>query len=756
MATVQDNCDTTKTLVPKEMGRDSKFPLTRAIERVNEQVLAVSALEKHQIEYLRDPKFPIRSVLSDDLLTTNWTARARKEFPKWMAIAEKMIENYTVKELATLDPYYGVLVFGLNYAASKYETVPVAMVRIICALASEPHIAPLGENALCDFLRNLLCGFIMPPTPLLLNSGNINRYSGASASCFVLAGPEECIKATESLYTMKKTHMFIEHTTDVLSLIAKMSLNGGAIGMNISSCPMGSGPGACLPTSALYSSILENYPQTKYRKATGTLYLETWHADIVEFMGIHHPQSIWLQRTHRVFPAVWINDAFMVALRDNLPWYLFDPASDARIKRLVFLYGEEFTRLYEVLVQEKRYVACVAPRDIFAKLAQNTIATGGPFVLFKDQINRTSCHSEIYGPITSSNLCTEIIQYHDQDQIATCSLVSINVDRVLRQNGNSATIDDLDFTLLRDVMRSAVHVTTFRTFIMPNIGHRIKNHSQKSRPIGVGIQGYADLLISMGIAYVTSGDILRKIFEHMYYYGLEMSCDLVSVYGRFENFEASYYARGGLHFDQFPDVKLSSSLDWEALRRRIASEGLVNSLLIAQMPTSHSATTWNSSEWFEPLSRPVERKKTAVGDCIAIIKALQDDPILCERVVAETLQFGQQTHFESGWNMSMQEVLNVWKEAIPFIDQSASLSWYLNGGVREVINGLIFCWRHKFKTALYYMRVQPHGTNKQFLKNTLIKSSTNILEEGGGHPVTREADPNPAECSSTDCMACIA
>lgn len=725
--------------------------LLEAIERVNEQVVAASPLHSFQIKCLRDSKFPIRKEFTNLDLTTNWTPATRQQFDKWMTIAECIIDKLSSEELVSLDPHYGVLNFGLTYAASAFENVPVAMVRIICALATQytALAPPLNDDVLVEFLTHLLRGNLVPPTPLLLNAGNASSYTQATASCFLLAGPNEMSPSNCSTGLT-----VINHTIELMTLIAKMSLNGGAIGLNMSMCSGGSGPGACLPTAALYSNILENYPKTNYRKATGTLFLEMWHVDVMDFIRLHHPQSIWMRRTDRVFPALWVNDAFMSAVQSNQTWYLFDPSLDARVGEMVFLYGDKFDKLYSQLVAEQVYTDSIPARDIFVQLAHTIIATGGPFVLFKDHINKTSSHTDIYGPITSSNLCTEIVQYHSPNEVATCNLISLNVERILCPQHalmETITVDNLDYTRLKEPVELAVRVTTFRTFIEPDLGSHVKNHSIKSRPIGIGIQGYTDLLHTIDVPYLESGPILRKIFEHMYYYALEASSDLVAEYGPFDKFYESYYAKGRLHFDAFEQTITSKSLDWTLLRYKIMKQGLANSLLIAQMPTSHSATTWNTSEWFEPLSRPVERKKTAVGDCIAIVKALRRDTLLCERIISELLVNGSQTHFESGWDMPIRKVLQVWNEAIPFIDQSASLSWYLNGGVSEVMDGLVFCWRKQFKTALYYMRIRPHGTNKQFLRFNHHEdddTESESLDSAYNSNVSDEL------CTMKDCWSC--
>ncbi|CAK1600381.1 unnamed protein product [Parnassius mnemosyne] len=679
------------------------YRLTREISKINNQIVSTSRIDAQMIDYLKYPKLEPR--FTAEQLTANWTTDAKSVFEKWYKLARKLIESLKEEELAHLDPHYGVLVFGLDFAASKYETPTVALVRMVCYMATvNTGFANMDEFALEHLLEKMLRGHIVPPTPMFLNAGNASRYSSSTASCFVLDGP-----------TVSSDREKVMQTTGVLSWIAQMSQNGGAAGLNVSGCAGGRGPGGCLPTLAIYSAILENYPQTKYRKATCTVYLEPWHVDVEQFIDLHHPQSSWVRLTDRVFTAMWINDMFMEAIRDNKPWYLFDPADDSRIGRLTDLHGLEFRQLYETLVSEKLYAQTIDARMLMSKLGQSPITSGGPFVLFKDTVNATSCHSVIYGTIKSSNLCTEIMQYHGNRNVATCTLSSINVDRVFEHQ--------LDYTLLRDAMRLAVELCTARVFIAPSFSDDLANHGIKSRAIGIGIQGYADMLHHYNIPYTQSGPILGKIFEHLYYYGLEMSCDLVEKYGKFENFERSYYAEGKLHFDFYntPHVSTSDDLDWASLREKIKKTGLANSLLLAQMPTAHSATMWNSSEWFEPQSRPVERRKTAVGDCITVSKPLQKDPALCEQIMAKLLR-GQDTGFQTGWDLPIMDVLRVWTCAIPFIDQSASLSWYYNGTVDDVIGGLFYCWRNKFKTALYYMRVTPHGENKLFC-NTLLNNN---------------------------------
>lgn len=670
----------------------TEYPLAGAVTALNQKVLDASKLSPTRVERLRNPKYEPQLAHSMEELTENWTVAAKEGFDYWFGRALAIVRRLDREELIALDPFQGVLIFGLRFSASENETVLLAVVRIVCAIIGEldPERRHLFKPD--DWLEQFLRGYIIPPTPMLMNMGNERSFTKSSISCFLASGPNE---------------YGTEYTLDILSLIAKTAANGGAIGMNISSCAGGTGPGASLPTAALYSSILENYPQARYRKATGTLYMETWHVDVIEFIELHMPRSKWLRRTDRVFPAIWVNDLFMRRLAANEPWHLFNPERDPRIKGLVHVWGAEFDALYSQLEEEALYDATVCPREIISKLAHATIAAGAPFVLFKDTVNGTSCHTDVYGTITSSNLCTEIVQYRAPGEMATCNLMSINVERILRGSWNDGR---LDYTLLRGPMHAAVQLATIRCFTPPN---GVATHSVQSRAIGVGVQGYSDLLRGIKVPYLDSGEILRRIFEHMYYYALEMSVKMVEVYGRFEGFDRSYYAKGKLHFDYFDHGALSTSLDWDGMRIQITKRGLANSLFLAQMPTSHSAAMWNSSEWFEPPSRAVERKKGLSGDCISVIKGLSGGEL--EYELGALLTRTKSSRFESGWDMPIMSVLAVWKEVVPFIDQSASLSWYLNGGESEVVRGLIYCWRNRFKTALYYMRVRPHGSNKIFL-----------------------------------------
>lgn len=658
---------------------------------VNDSILATSRLTPRRVDLLRNLRAPL-----EKNVTSNWAPEVAAEFDRWYKHTQHILADLSDEELTELEPHYGVLSFANLATVNDQENVTAVFIRIASALGCLLKRYNTDSLMLKEFLRSLLKGHVVPPTPLLL-MGTTSAFSKSTASCYLVTGPKETPNSDE--YTM-----------DLLSIIAKLSKNGGAVGCNMSGCGAGYGAGGCLQTVLLYSALLENYPQNAARQATGALYLETWHADIFEFIALRGPKSKNQRATDRIYPAVWVCDAFMEAVRDNTEWYLYDPNKHGDVVKLIDLHGDEYRAHLKRLYERQLYCKTILARDLLVAIVNASVSSGAPFVLFKDTINRTSSHS-VYGTITSSNLCTEIVQYKNSTEVATCSLMSLNVEKILQ--------DTTDYARLREPMRQAVFFTTLRALQPPKLGNNVTQHTDKSRPIGIGIQGFTDLLYRLKIDYEESGPILKSIFEHLYYYGLEASADMVSMFGKFDKFEESYYAKGKLHFDFYPEANPSLDLSWNKLREHIKQNGLANSLLLAQMPTSHSSTMWNASEWFEPLSKLIERKKTIVGEFFIVNKSIKNDDNLVNQIITEQLSGEraiQSKHFKSGWDIPIMSVLRVWADAIPFIDQSASLSWYFSGKISDVITGLIYCWRRQFKTGLYYLHVKPLGTNKQFIE----------------------------------------
>jgi ribonucleoside-diphosphate reductase alpha chain len=422
-------------------------------------------------------------------------------------------------------------------------------------------------------------GYFTHATPTLFNAGVIN---GQYASCFLL-GTDDSI---EGMY---------KNVADC----AKISKGAGGIGVHISnvraknSIIKGSNgrSNGIIKLLKVLNETSRHVTQGGKRAGSFAIYLEPWHADVKDFLEIKKQTGADSERCRDLFSALWVPDLFMKAVTEDSDWYLMSPDECPRLNET---YGKEFEDLYNKYVSEGKYREKVKALDIWERTLVSQIETGVPYIAFKDRVNER-CNQKNIGIVKSSNLCCEITEVSDLNTHSVCNLASIAVNKFYEDGV-------YNYDKLREVAKLATvnlnRVIDINAY--PTLESKETNFAH--RPIGVGIQGLADLFCMMKIPFESEEAIKidGKIMEHIYYGCVEGSIEMAERDGSYKYFEGSPYSKGILQFDfdERGQSKLSSNLDWINLKERMQKSGMRNSLLTALMPTASTSQILGNNECF--------------------------------------------------------------------------------------------------------------------------------------------------------------
>jgi len=418
-------------------------------------------------------------------------------------------------------------------------------------------------------------------TPTLFNSGTKKPQL---SSCFLLTVQEDSISG------IYKT----------LSDVAAISQNAGGIGLSIHNIrSTGSYIKGTNGKSNGLVPMLKVFNETaRYvdqgggkRKGSFAIYLEPWHSDIEDFLDLRKNTGKEERRARDLFLALWVPDLFMERVEEDGVWSLFSPSE---VPGLHEVYGQQFNEMYIAAEDVGKARKTIKARELWGKIIESQIETGTPYILYKDSANKKSNQQNL-GTIKSSNLCTEIIEYTDKDEQAVCNLASIPVNKFLKStDARTSKITrgkcEVDHDYLYEVAyQTAVNLNkVIDVNFYPTVETRRSN--MRHRPIGIGIQGLADLYAIMGIPFTSeeARKINSELFETIYFAAMTASKDLAKKFGAYETFKGSPLSEGKFQYNlwQVNDEDLSGRWDWKKLRKDVMKHGVRNSLLLAPMPTA--------------------------------------------------------------------------------------------------------------------------------------------------------------------------
>lgn len=532
-----------------------------------------------------------------------------------------------------------------------------------------------------------------------------------------------------------------------------------------------------IPMLRVFNNTARYIDQGGRRNGSFAIYLEPWHADIVDFLDLKKNQGDEEMRARDLFYALWIPDLFMEKIKTNEDWCLFCPDE---CPGLADVYGDEFKELYNKYELEGNFKRKIKSRDLWFKILDSQMETGTPYLCYKDASNHKSNQKNL-GTIKSSNLCTEIIEYSDKNETAVCNLASIALNKFINfdtdNNKNIFNYERLHH-VVRVVTRNLNHVIDINYY--PT--EKTKTSNFRHRPIGIGVQGLADVFFMMDIPYHSdeAAKINKLIFETIYHAALFESnvismerCqffntlkiapfdisnqyfktsageslklsneeyDKLSKYpdllGSYSSFVGSPISKGIFQFDMWNITPTPDRYDWEYLRSSIMKYGIRNSLLVAPMPTASTSQILGNNECFEPITSNIYMRRTLAGEFVMINKYLIKEFIelgiwndkVKNNIIANRGSIQQldssifpaltqhiKNKYKTVWEIPMKHLIDMAADRGAFICQSQSLNLWLEEPNYNTLTSMHFySWTRGLKTGIYYLRRKPKHQAQQF------------------------------------------
>ena len=555
-------------------------------------------------------------------------------------------------------------------------------------------------------------GLFIHATPTLFNAGTPRPQM---SSCFLVANKDDSI---DGIY-------------DTVKECAQISKWAGGIGLHVHDIRAnkshirgtnGTSDGI-IPMLRVYNATARYVNQAGRRKGSIAVYLEPWHADILDFLEIRLNQGDEEARCRDLFSAMWIPDLFMKRVEEGGNWSLFCPD---KAMGLSDVYGKEFEELYERYEREGLATKVVPAADIWKAIIKSQSETGTPYMLYKDACNEKSNQKNL-GTIKSSNLCCEILEHTDKDETAVCNLASIALPKFVNKKTGEFDYEELH-RVSKMVTRNLNQVIDLNFYPTDTA----KRSNMRHRPIGIGVQGLADVFILCREPFGSekSREMNRLIFETIYHASLESSCELADKYGAYETFEGSPFSQGILQFDMWDAPKLSGRYDWNAMRERV-KKGTRNSLLLAPMPTASTSQILGNNECFEPYTQNIYVRRTLAGEFVVVNKHLVEDlkkvglwskemkdlMVKANGSVQSIIDIPANIKelYKTVWEMSQKVIIDMAADRGVFIDQSQSMNLFVESPTLSKLSSMHFyAWKAGLKTGMYYLRSKAKARPQQF------------------------------------------
>jgi len=656
--------------------------------------------------------------------------------------------------------------FGLRTVYDRYllrhpetrkviETPQYFFLRVACGLSTDADEA----IKFYDLMSSLA---YLPSSPTLFNSGTTHPQM---SSCYLLDSPEDSLEGIYKRYTD----------------IARLSKFAGGIGVawhrirSKNSLIVGTNglSNGIVPWLKTLDASVAAVNQGGRRKGAACVYLESWHADIDQFLELRDNTGDHARRTHNINLANWIPDLFMERVEKDWQWSLFDPK---RVPELIDTYGEEFRAIYEQAEADGRFEKQVPARQLYQRMMKTLAETGNGWMTFKDPSNE-KCNQT--GPgvaaegnardrvVHLSNLCTEILEVTSQSETAVCNLGSVNLGEFVVETDGVAGVD---YERLGEVVRQVVpfldRVIDINYYPTDEAG--VSN--ARWRPVGLGLMGLQDVFFKLGVPFDSpvARDVSRRISEEIYFNALWASTELAEANGAHEAFPETRAANGDLQFDLW-GVEPSDTERWGTLRERVKAHGLRNSLMIAIAPTATIASIAGCYECIEPQVSNLFKRETLSGEFMQInrhlVKELQSRGLWDAEMIAEVkksegsiqdidrIPDDLKAIYRTAWEIPMKSLIEMAADRGAFIDQSQSLNLFMESPTIGKLSSMyMYAWKAGLKTT-YYLRSRP--------ATKINKATTGGSggPTGGGQPAPEKkmfTDEEAIACSLENPEACEA
>jgi ribonucleoside-diphosphate reductase alpha chain len=617
------------------------------------------------------------------------------------------------------------------------ETPQFFWMRVACGLSETPAEA-------VELYRLFSSLEYVPSTPTLFNSGT--RHEQLS-SCFLLDSPEDSL---ESIYRKYSDVAMLSKFSGGIGIAYHRVRSRGSLIRGTNGHSNG-----IIPWLKTLDSSVAAVNQGGKRKGAACVYLETWHADIEDFLELRDNTGDEARRTHNLNIANWIPDLFMKRVREDGDWSLFDPKV---VPHFPDIYGEEFEKAYLEAEQAGLYTKQVKARDLYGRMMRTLAQTGNGWMTFKDACNLKSNQTEkAENVIHLSNLCTEIVEVTSKDETAVCNLGSINVARYVKDGA-------VDYDKLRRNVRIAVRqldrVIDLNYYAIPSTA----DSNRRWRNIGLGLMGLQDVFFQLRLPFDSpeARKISTRIQEEIYYAALDASCELAIKKGAHPAFPETKAAKGILQFDLWGVVPEDTER-WNALREKIRKHGLRNSLMIAIAPTATIAAIAGSYECIEPQVSNLFKRETLSGDFIQVNKYLVNELKaaglwteeirqkikIAEGSVQEIAEIPDELKavYRTAWEIPMRSLIDMAADRGAFIDQSQSLNLFMESPTIGKLSSMyMYAWQKGLKTT-YYLRSRPATRIAQVAAGEAAAVSEPKKEYSEGQAIACSLE-NPEACEA--------
>ena len=643
---------------------------------------------------------------------------AMRKLHKAGIITDEVVEvAQKVKEFIKSDRDFDFGYFGLKTLEKSYlQRVDGKLVETPQYMFMRVSIGIHGKDiqGVLETYDKMSQGFFIHATPTLFNAGTPRPQM---SSCFLIANKGDSI---DGIY-------------GTLTECAQISKWAGGIGMHIHDIrgnksrirgTNGQSDGI-IPMLRVFNATARYVNQAGRRKGSIAVYIEPWHTDIMDFLELRLNQGDEEARCRDLFSGLWIPDLFMKRVEEGGNWSLFCPD---KAKGLSDVYGEEFEALYTKYEEEGLANSTVPAAEVWKAILKSQTETGTPYMLYKDACNQKSNQKNL-GTIKSSNLCTEIIEYTDKDETSVCNLASIALPKYVNREAKTFDFDKLHE--VTKIVTKNLNRVIDRNFYPVETA---KKSNMRHRPIGLGVQGLADVFILCGLAFDCEESRLMnaQIFETMYHASLEASSELAEVDGSYETFEGSPASHGILQSSMWGgEAKYPLRYDWTEMTERIKNKGLKNSLLMAPMPTASTAQILGNNECFEPYTTNIYLRRTLAGEFVVVNKHLVDDlkkaGLWSKEMKDLMVKAGGSIQnivdipddikklYKTVWEISQKCIIDMAADRGRFIDQSQSMNLFMESPTMSKLSSMhMYAWKSGLKTGMYYLRSKAKARPIQF------------------------------------------
>jgi len=643
---------------------------------------------------------------------------AMRKLQKTGVVTDEVVEvAQQVKENIKTDRDFDFGYFGLKTLEKSYlQRVEGKLIETPQYMFMRVAIGIHGKDipSVLETYDKMSQGFFIHATPTLFNAGTPRPQM---SSCFLIANKGDSI---DGIY-------------GTLTECAQISKWAGGIGMHIHDIrgnksrirgTNGQSDGI-IPMLRVFNATARYVNQAGRRKGSIAVYVEPWHADIMDFLELRLNQGDEEARCRDLFSAMWIPDLFMKRVEEGGNWSLFCPD---KAPGLSDVYGDEFEALYAKYEEEGLANETVPAMEVWKAIIKSQTETGTPYMLYKDACNKKSNQKNL-GTIKSSNLCTEIIEYTNKDETSVCNLASIALPKYV--NKETKTFDYDKLHAVTKVVTKNLNRVIDRNYYPVETA---RNSNMKHRPIGLGVQGLADVFILCGLQFDCEESRLMNahIFETIYHAALEASSELAEVDGSYESFIGSPASEGILQPDMWEgETKFSGRYDWDAMRTRVKTKGLRNSLLLAPMPTASTAQILGNNECFEPYTTNIYLRRTLAGEFVVVNKHLVDDlkrvGLWSKGMKDLMVKAGGSIQnivdipvdiknlYKTVWEISQKCIIDMAADRGRFIDQSQSMNLFIESPTMSKLSSIhMYAWKSGLKTGMYYLRSKAKARPIQF------------------------------------------